>query len=456
MLGLVAGILLARKESDTLLTQARADVLARLAAIRARLEGVMASTFNLTQGIVHLVSIRGDIEFDLFDDMTRQAIALNRHIRNVALAPGNVVRWVSPMAGNERVIGLDYMAHQEQRDGVLRAMQLGRPVLAGPINLVQGGRGLINRAPIFLESPPDRPKPQRYWGMASIVAHLDGILAECGVSTAEDMRLALRGRDAMGTQGGIIWGDGSLFTRDTVQMPVIVPGGSWLLAAEPAAGWPSGSMLASSYLWIGLLNSLLLATLVGFLAERTMRIHDMAMHDALTGLPNLRRLRERLRMALARGHRSGRPFAVLQLDLDRFKPINDLYGHDVGDKVLVAVSRRMQDVLRQADLLSRVGGDEFVVVAEDLPANHRPTLDHLAERLNAAATQPVLVRGRLYEVGLSIGVAVFPFDGEDAVTLVRRADAAMYAAKRHGECGRPCHYCDLDDKGSVDSGARDD
>jgi diguanylate cyclase (GGDEF)-like protein/PAS domain S-box-containing protein len=156
-----------------------------------------------------------------------------------------------------------------------------------------------------------------------------------------------------------------------------------------------------------------------------------ALHDSLTNLPNRRLLRDRLETALTRAHRTSARVAVLFVDLDKFKEVNDTFGHDVGDEVLVSVSTGILGALRSNDTVARLGGDEFVVVAEDLSDDD--DLVALVERLQAGIGRPVNVRGRQIRVRASVGVAI---DGTDATTgeqLMRLADLAMMRAKRHPE-----------------------
>ncbi|MGH8968874.1 MAG: putative bifunctional diguanylate cyclase/phosphodiesterase [Actinomycetes bacterium] len=154
-----------------------------------------------------------------------------------------------------------------------------------------------------------------------------------------------------------------------------------------------------------------------------------AMHDSLTNLPNRRLLKDRLDTALARSRRSGsgQTVAVLFIDLDDFKRVNDDLGHDAGDELLVAVARNILSALRSCDTVARQGGDEFVVVCEDVTAEG--DVSRLVRRLREAIRRPVLLRGRQVSVEASVGVAV---PGHSAVTsqeLVRLADLAMYRAK---------------------------
>jgi len=166
------------------------------------------------------------------------------------------------------------------------------------------------------------------------------------------------------------------------------------------------------------------------LEEAKARAQHLADHDALTGLPNRRLLEDRLTQALALGHRNRKNSAVMFVDLDRFKMINDSLGHAVGDALLKEVAGRLVTQLREGDTICRIGGDEFVVV---LPEVKRSSdVAHVAQKVIEQLSQPVTVEERELVVTCSIGIAVYPDDGRDAETLIRNADAAMYHAKELG------------------------
>jgi len=156
-----------------------------------------------------------------------------------------------------------------------------------------------------------------------------------------------------------------------------------------------------------------------------------ATHDALTGLPNRVLLRDRLENALAYARRYGRRTTIAFLDLDNFKIINDSLGHDLGDDFLKAVAERLKNCARELDTVSRISGDEFVIVFFDQP-NQDDTVIPLLERLQHAVTQPVSLGSHEYTLTASIGFAIFPQDGADGETLLRNADEAMYRAKELG------------------------
>jgi len=158
-------------------------------------------------------------------------------------------------------------------------------------------------------------------------------------------------------------------------------------------------------------------------------IRFQAYHDALTRLPNRMLLQNRLEHAIRMGERDGKRIALLFIDLDRFKVINDSLGHLVGDKLLQQAASRLTACVRASDTVSRQGGDEFVVLAN---IEHSADAAYIAEKIIADITQPFLISDQTLHVGASIGISIYPQDGTDSATLLRNADVAMYAAKQSG------------------------
>jgi len=161
------------------------------------------------------------------------------------------------------------------------------------------------------------------------------------------------------------------------------------------------------------------------------RLEHLAHFDALTGLPNRLLLSDRLRQGMAHSRRHSQALAVLYLDLDGFKAINDSHGHDVGDALLISVAGQMKSALRESDTLARMGGDEFVVVLGQLP--RAEDCLPLVERLLKACATPLRVQALLLQVSASIGITLFPQDDSDVDQLLRHADQAMYQAKQLGK-----------------------
>ena len=159
-------------------------------------------------------------------------------------------------------------------------------------------------------------------------------------------------------------------------------------------------------------------------------LEKIALHDTLTGLPNRTLFRELARAAVASAERDGGKLALLFIDLDRFKAVNDTHGHAAGDALLITLGQRLREAVRASDVVCRHSGDEFIVLLHD--ASQWDEVAATADRLLAAMEQPALVQGRELAVAASIGVALYPDDATDPDTLVRYADTAMYAAKNLG------------------------
>ncbi len=157
------------------------------------------------------------------------------------------------------------------------------------------------------------------------------------------------------------------------------------------------------------------------------RIEFLAHHDSLTELPNRLLFRDRVEQAIARAARAGNSIALLFIDLDDFKVVNDTYGHQAGDDALREIARRLRGCLRETDTVGRHGGDEFLIVVTDL--TDVAVARQIAVNVRDCLAKPLYVEGRALAIGCTIGIAVHPGDGSDYDTLVRNADAAMYAGK---------------------------
>jgi len=160
------------------------------------------------------------------------------------------------------------------------------------------------------------------------------------------------------------------------------------------------------------------------------RIRFLALHDALTELPNRYAFTERLERALSRASRGDQLAALMYIDLDNFKPVNDRLGHEAGDHVLKSIAQRLLGTIRKTDFAARIGGDEFVVVLENI--EKRADIETVAQGILKSLKSPIAFEGHACGVGASIGIAVYPDDAEDRDALTRAADEVMYRVKQSG------------------------
>ncbi|WP_457560600.1 putative bifunctional diguanylate cyclase/phosphodiesterase [Caminibacter sp.] len=161
------------------------------------------------------------------------------------------------------------------------------------------------------------------------------------------------------------------------------------------------------------------------------RIHYLAYHDTLTGIANRTFLKEELKCLVNFSNRHKSKFAILYLDLDNFKMINDTFGHEIGDKVLIEITNRLKNILRGSDIFARIGGDEFVIVANEIKNNNDVRI--ISEKILKCLKEPLKINNKKFNVSFSIGISIYPDDSRNIETLFKYADIAMYKAKKEGK-----------------------
>ena len=401
----------------------------RLSDVRARLEGELNATLYIAKGLVSFVTVNPQVTQDQFQRFASEIARVDPTISILAYAPDNVVRFVYPRAGNESVIGLDYRKNAAQWPAVQRVMEERRTVVAGPVDLIQGGQGLIARTPVFAPSEDPHARDGRaYAGVVSVVIDTHVLFEQAGLRPQSDgLLFAVRGKDGLGAQGDMILGDPRLFETDAVTMPIVLPMGTWELASRPVAGWPSTSMHSLVAGVMGSMTTVALAVLFGLVLYTQQRARSLALHDALTGLPNRRLLVDRMTHLASLSERTGIGFQVFFIDVNGFKPINDTYGHAAGDQVLRVIGDRLRAETRESDTIARLGGDEFVVVVPGL-LNH-PSSHGLADRLRQVADKPVRVKDHDIPLRVSVGWASYPNEATSIHEILELADQRMYRDK---------------------------
>jgi PAS domain S-box-containing protein len=318
--------------------------------IRNDLSRELYATINLTQGLVALVCAQGGMRQDQFNAIAAELKDRSTLIRNVALAPGNIIRFMYPLAGNEKALGLNYLDNPEQAGAVLRAIKEKRTIIAGPVRLVQDGIGIIGRTPIFLKDSVAGGKPQRYWGIAATVINFDSLIHTAGIEAAgAHLRIALRGTDGTGARGGVFWGDSSVFASDPVLMEIALPSGSWQMAAMPQQGWPAFNPFASaSFLtgfFISLFFSMLLFQTLRISQGRALEISERKQVEEI-----LRRRERQISLIYDTVGDSIFNLTVEKGGEYSFSSVNQCFLSTTGLKAGQIVGQRVQDVISEPSL----------------------------------------------------------------------------------------------------------
>lgn len=385
-----------------------------------------------------------------------------------------VIDYIEPEEPNRAAIGVDIATEGERREAALRAMQTGEATLTAPVTLVQApteGLAYLYLLPVFRPGPLPETAEARAealigWIYMPLVMQRIGR----GIGDVADGELDFEIFDGEPGTGTLVYDDDAHLAKTTLARAyddrelvwrerMSLGGRTWTLVASTAPGFVHSSRL-SAWLVIfgGSAFALVLAWLVHSLAasrgraerlaaqmtldlqEKSKELERLSLHDALTGLPNRVLLIDRIQQTLLRTGRDGSHFALMFVDLDDFKRVNDTIGHQGGDQLLKTVAKRLRGALRASDTVShldmpntvaRLGGDEFVVLLQRLsaPEDVRLVAGRIIERVSA----PAVVGEHTVEVGASVGLVIGAARHRSAEDLIREADLAMYEAKARGK-----------------------
>ena len=221
--------------------QQRHQVEQQSSSIRSRLENQIQTNLEISKALVIYMKSK-DFQFtkDEFNAISKNIVETNPHIRHLALAKDLIVNMVYPVTNNAKAIGLNYRSNAEQWPMVKKSIENRKSILAGPVNLVQGGVAFIGRIPIFYEANLEKPEND-LWGLLSVIIDMNALFDSAELSTYKDINIAIRGTDAMGEKGNVFYGDGSIFNNDSIKQIIKLPSGSWQLALIPKLGWTSDS-----------------------------------------------------------------------------------------------------------------------------------------------------------------------------------------------------------------------
>lgn len=407
-----------------------------------RLSFMLSSTYFLAQEVA-----RSQGKFERFDAFATTLLQRMDGISNLQLAPDGVITRIYPLVGNEAAIGHNILKDDKRREEALEAVQDRRLTLAGPFELLQGGTAVIGRNPVFLSQSDGS---DTFWGFTSALILLEDLIGGAGLSVLPPTKYAYelsRIRPDSSTKT-VFASRGDAVGLDMQSIEIMVPNGSWTLRI--------GSLEQNNYT-IHILGQIIASIIAVFLAALTRRIADepetlrrqvatqtqdlyrLAYFDGLTGLPNRHHFNEVLGNGLQHSAKTGNGLALLLMDLDYFKEVNDTLGHDIGDILLRDASERMLKRLPVDATLARLGGDEFTVVVTG--HDYVVVAEQISQDIIKAIGEPFELQGNVVRVSASIGIASASESNTTPSELLKCADLAMYEVKRRGRGGF-LHYGD--------------
>lgn len=387
---------------------------------KSQVERLIYANKTLVQGFEAYILVNPILDEEESDAYLENLLSKNENqIRNIGLSEDTTIIWNYPRETNAAAIEVDLSQIETQKDMVLKVKKEWLPILQGPVDLVQGGTGFIVRLPII-------KKDSGYWGQVSIVLKGEQIIEEIN-SYAEKAGLNVA---IFNTQDRNQPFYGSMdMVGETPLSFNLDPGFiNWQVAVSPKDGWENHQLI----FWGAVFLAVLISAGAGLLTFRAIKANDllriMSSHDSLTGLFNRHFLNEYQVMVLAAAKRNNRQVGFISMDVNHFKKINDTYGHNVGDLVLVETARVLTKCTRTDEAVFRLGGDEFLIIMPDI--TDRMVLDQTRKRLLNSFENEFNSPDYPGKIAVSIGTAIYPEDGDNIDILLQIADEQMYGDKK--------------------------
>ncbi|MCL2720507.1 MAG: sensor domain-containing diguanylate cyclase [Treponema sp.] len=394
-----------------------------------RINEVISRLLYKTNSLSMMVILE-DGNLDNFDRFA-PSIVDDPSILNILVAPDGIVSNVYPIEGNSAVLGLNFFAENAGNREAITAINTGRLVLGGPFLSAQGIEVLVGRLPVFIDTPDEK---QRFWGLVSVTLRfphaLDG--AELSILNTKGFAYELWRINPDTGEKQVIVSDyeyaGSNPRFIEKHIPII--NADWYLRVWPVRMWysyPENLLIIIAGFFISLLVFFVVQNntelkQMGFVLE------SMAKCDSLTGIYNRRHFMESTKIDIDRIRRTNEDCFVILFDLDRFKSINDIHGHYIGDNVLIETTSRIKTIIRPYDIFARYGGEEFIIYLSGI--NKRSIID-MAERLRLSLCDKKFeYEGVSLDSSASFGIAqIIEYDINKAIM---HADKALYKAKNEG------------------------
>lgn len=383
--------------------------------IEANLEDLINQNFNVIKGLIAYLKTNDTLQEDTTESFIDELINFEKsYLRNIAILEDTTIIWNFPKAMNASSIGIDLAEIPEQRDQVLKVKNEGKILFHGPVDLVQGGLGFIMRIPF--------DRQQVYFGQISAV--FDGNRLIHYLQTIEknyDLYLQLE------NDHGILYA--SNFIRDPKDLIQTIDSNlfNWEIRLQPKEGWQAHSIWYTFIPFLILIVTILLGHRSYVFLSSFEDHRNNAIHDSLTGLYNRHYLYHYAEKVLNIAKINQNCLGVMVIDINDFKYINDTYGHQVGDQVLINFASKLKLSLRNGQEVFRIGGDEFLLIFEN-------TLDEklfqsIGIRIKSSVEQYPIIDSYDFKITISLGTALFPNDGLIFDELYNKADREMYSRK---------------------------
>jgi len=358
-----------------------------------------------------------------FDNIAESLYSANNCIDSIQLAPDGIITYSYPKISD--IDSTNLFDDPIHRDDAQYSRLTSLSTITGPFPKRRGGSGLTIRTPIFLKA---KDNSQTFWGFSTVTLRAEEIFKEAHLPDLKDDDYHYQLKSINPHKGKLDMIHCSTYNtlKNPVSITFSVHNTAWILFIAPKKGWVNYSIIIFEII-IGLIFTLLIsfsAASVWNLVRRESTFKKLSYIDALTKLQNNRKFYETLNQL----HSQEKAFAILYIDLNKFKPINDNYGHRSGDELLIIVSKKLKNCIREGDEVFRIGGDEYaVIVPNQITING---LSNLVQRIKNSISRTTVLGNSTVQISAAIGYARYPQDGNSYENIVQIAEEMMYADKK--------------------------
>lgn len=403
----------------------QAHIAARIEHLSTQLQKAINNNLLIIEAIESLLLLNNKITEREFRILASRFHDSRLSIRQIQLSPDAIVKYVYPDNRTANTVGLNLRNIPEQKQIIEDSIQTRTMIMAGPLELIQGGTAIIARQPLY----NSKASEDDFWGFLTLILDINALLDDAKIVSKDELtHYVLRGANAKGSQGKVFFGSEEIFNGHYLRTLISVPGGQWELAASTENNHSHASQHNLLSIW-GLVASIAFALLTCFSSKLWMQTYHRSIHDPLTQLFDRQYFQKKALTEIERSKRHSISTAIIMIDLDFFKKINDQNGHQVGDIVLQQAAKFIQMTLRESDIVGRYGGEEFIVMT--LHDDEQSVLK-TAERLRSSLDRNIVVGNHTIELSGSLGGAILSHSDQTYDDLVFKADSALFQAKENG------------------------
>lgn len=397
----------------------RLIALKELTSVTDSMERALNLNLQFVNFYSFLIANDPDISEEYLIEISKRILKEHPSIQNIGLAPDGILSFIYPQQGNELAIGHNLLEDESREPFVTKAIENKTSTTQGPVEAIQGGLLIFNREAIFTKEDGK----EKFWGLSAISVDFNKLIKEVGLKPKMNGYLFALRATQLNDIDDFFWGNAEIFQKDALIKHVNLPSQTWEIAIYPTAGWVvNNSSLDAISAFFYILS--ILAFVATYLLSLNYREKVAASkQDFLTGTFSKAAFLEYFSHKI----KNNKKHAVIIIDLNDFKNINDTLGHPVGDGVLIEVANRIEKLLNKHDRVSRFAGDEYLIFLNNIKDNTE--VDSVIASISNEVSKPMNIDNNKINIKIAAGGSLFPEDGTSFQELYEISDKRMYKNK---------------------------